>query len=69
MKWTKEIPTQPGYYYIREIGHLMRLRHSPIFIGQIYEDDNFLSFEYGDDYQEVCDRFEYAGLIPEPPKE
>jgi len=61
MKYTKEIPTKPGWYWVRYRGALINGK-----IYNLYKFGNGLSFTREGERWPVNHRFEYAGPIEEP---
>lgn len=60
MKYTKEIPTKPGWYWVRYLG----LKNARIV--RAFQLGNQLNFVMGGGNFRADNRFEYAGPIPEP---
>lgn len=65
MKYTKEIPTKPGWYWIKIIGYRGATQSSMGKIDIVYSQPRVMFLHCS--ISEPCDgRFEYAGPIPEP---
>lgn len=65
MEWTKEIPKEPGWYFIRIFG-----KNDPggVFYISI-RGDKKVEIDVMENYIEPKDNFEYAGPILEPKEE